>query len=69
MRDSAENLIQEVKLVDSYENAETFGQDKKSYTFRITYCSPERTLTGEEVNTIQEEIRNKTAQDLNAVLR
>jgi phenylalanyl-tRNA synthetase alpha chain len=68
-RDSAENLIEEVKLIDEYENAEKFDRDKKSYTFRITYCSPERTLTSEEVNKIQEEIRNKTVQYLNAVLR
>ena len=69
VRDFAENLIEEVKLIDEFENEEKFGKDKKSYTFRITYCSPERTLTSEEVNKIQEEIRNKTVQDLNAVLR
>ncbi len=69
VRDFAENLIEEVKLIDEFENEEKFGKDKKSYTFRITYCSPERTLTNEEVNKIQEEIRNKTVQDLSAVLR
>jgi len=68
-RDFAENLIEEVKLVDEFENDEKFGKDKKSYTFRITYCSPERTLTSEEVNKIQEEIRSKTAKNLNATLR
>ena len=46
-----------------------FGKDKKSYTFRITYRSPERTLTSEEVNKIQEEIREETKKELNAVLR
>lgn len=69
VRDFAENLIEEVKLIDEFENAEKFGADKKSYTFRITYRSPERTLTSEEVNVIQEKIREKTKQDLNAVLR
>ncbi|MCX6765239.1 MAG: hypothetical protein NT148_01740, partial [Candidatus Nealsonbacteria bacterium] len=69
VRDFAENLIEEVKLVDSYENEEKFGKDKKSYTFRIVYRSPERTLTNEEINKIQDKIRSKTAQDLNAVLR
>ena len=69
VRDFAENLIEEVKLVDSYENEEKFGKDKKSYTFRIVYRSPERTLTNEEINKIQDKIREKTAQDLNAVLR
>ena len=69
VRDFAENLIEEVKLVDEFEDDAKFGKDKKSYTFRITYCSPERTLTNEEVNKIQDQIRAKTAQDLNAVLR
>jgi phenylalanyl-tRNA synthetase alpha chain len=69
VRDFAENLIEEVKLVDEYEDEKKFGKDKKSYTFRIVYRSPERTLTNEEINKIQEEIRAKTAQDLNAVLR
>ena len=69
VRDFAENLIEEVKLLDSYEDEAKFGKDKKSYTFRIVYRSPERTLTNEEINKIQEEIREKTKQDLNAVLR
>jgi phenylalanyl-tRNA synthetase alpha chain len=69
VRDFAENLIEEVKLIDSYEDEKKFGKDKKSYTFRIVYCSPERTLTNEEVNKIQEKIREKTKQDLNAILR
>lgn len=69
VRDFAENLIEEVKLVDEFENDEKFGKDKKSYTFRIVYRSPERTLTNEEINVIQEKIREKTAQDLNAILR
>jgi len=68
VRDFAENLIEEVKLIDEFES-DKFGKDKKSYTFRITYCSPERTLINEEVNKIQEEIREKTKLDLNAVLR
>ena len=49
--------------------AEKFGKDKKSYTFRIVYRSPERTLTNEEINVIQEKIREKTKLDLKAVLR
>jgi len=69
VRDFAENLIEEVKLVDEFENDEKFGADKKSYTFRIVYRSPERTLTNEEINKIQDEIREKTKTDLNAILR
>ncbi|MFA6189983.1 MAG: hypothetical protein WC711_00495 [Candidatus Staskawiczbacteria bacterium] len=69
VRDFAENLIEEVKLVDEFEDDAKFGADKKSYTFRIVYCSPERTLTNEEVNKIQEEIRLETVRELKAVLR
>ncbi|MFH1423977.1 MAG: hypothetical protein ABIG29_03450 [Candidatus Nealsonbacteria bacterium] len=69
VRDFAENLIEEVKLIDSYEDEEKFGKDKKSYTFRIVYRSPERTLKNDEINKIQTEIRNKTKQELKAVLR
>lgn len=69
VRDFASNLIEEVKLLDKYENEEKFGKDKISYTFRIVYRSPERTLTNKEINEIQEKIRAKTQQDLNAVLR
>jgi len=69
VRDFAENLIEEVKLADSYENEKKFGEDKKSYTFRIVYRSPERTLTSKEINKIQEKIRKRTEKDLNAILR
>lgn len=69
VRDCAGNLVEEVKLLDKYENKEKFGDDKISYTFRIVYRSPERTLTNEEVNQIQEKIIEKTTQELKVVLR
>jgi len=69
VRDYANDLIEEVKLLDEYENEDKFGKEKKSYTFRIVYRSMERTLTNEEVNKIQEEIREKTKQELGALLR
>lgn len=69
VRDFAENLIEEVKLIDEYESEAKFGAGKKSYTFRITYRSHERTLTNEEVNKIQDQIISKTKLDLQAVVR
>ena len=69
VREIGGNLIEEVKLVDKYENPEKFGQNKTSYTFRIVYRSFERTMTNEEVNDIHDQIRNKTSKELNAVLR
>ncbi len=69
IRDCADNLIEEVKLVDEYEDEKKFGKDKKSYTFRIVYRSPERTLTNEEVNRIHEQIIGKTKNELNVAMR
>ena len=40
-----------------------------SYTFRIIYRSHDRTLMNDEVNAIQEEIRNETREQLGAELR
>jgi len=69
VRDYAGNLVEEVKLTDKYEDDEKFGNDKLSYTFRIIYRSPERTLTNEEVNQIQEKIIEKTKEELGATIR
>ncbi|HRZ95517.1 MAG TPA: hypothetical protein P5262_03040 [Candidatus Moranbacteria bacterium] len=69
VRDYSNDLIEEVKLLDEYENEEKFGEGKKSYTFRIIYRSMERTLTNEEINKIQEEIRKMTEKDLGVTLR
>lgn len=69
VRDFAENLIEEVKLIDQFENDKKFGEGKKSYTFRIIYRSHERTLTNEEVNIIQDKIIAKTKDELKAIVR
>jgi phenylalanyl-tRNA synthetase alpha chain len=69
VRDFAENIIEEVKLIDEFENEAKFGVGKKSYTFRIIYRSHERTLTNEEVNKIQDQIISKTKDELKAVIR
>ncbi|MDE1975351.1 MAG: hypothetical protein KGI49_02470 [Patescibacteria group bacterium] len=69
VREIGGDLIEEVKLVDQYENAAKFGAGKKSYTFRITYRSFERTLTNEEVNAVHDKLREKTASELKAELR
>jgi phenylalanyl-tRNA synthetase alpha chain len=69
VRDFAENLIEEVKLIDEYESEKKFGPGKKSYTFRIVYRSHERTLTNEEVNKIQDQIIAKTKSELSADIR
>lgn len=69
VRDCARNLVEQVELLDKYADEQKFGKDKISYTFRIVYRSPERTLTNEEVNQIQEKIIEKTKEELGAVIR
>lgn len=69
VQDCAQGLIEEVKLIDEYENDAKFGADKKSYTFHIVYRSLEKTLTNEEVNIIHDKITEKTKSDFNATVR
>lgn len=69
IRDVGGDLVEQVELIDKYENKEKFGEGKISYTFRITYRSIERTLTNEEVNKFHAEIEAKTEKDFSAEVR
>ncbi len=69
IRDSGGDLVEQVELLDKYENAEKFGKDKISYTYRIVYRSNERTLTTEEIDPIQAKIYTETATQFEADLR
>jgi phenylalanyl-tRNA synthetase alpha chain len=69
IRDLGGDLVEQVELLDKYENVEKFGKDKISYTYRIIYRSNERTLTTEEIDPIQFKIYNETAKQFKAELR
>lgn len=69
IREIGKDLIEEVELKDKYENEQKFGKDKISYTYHIIYRSNEKTLTGEEVDLIQNKIYQKTKETYNAELR
>ena len=69
VRDVAGDLIEEFKLIDTFENTEKFGAGKISYTFRIVYRSLERTLTNEEVNALHDKLRARTEREFKALLR
>lgn len=62
VREIGGDLIEEVKIIDTYENEAKFGKDKISYAFRITYRSLEKTLTDEEVNAIHKKIEDATRE-------
>jgi phenylalanyl-tRNA synthetase alpha chain len=64
-----EDLIEEVRLIDTFENDKKFGIGNISYTFRICYRSHLRTLTTEEINDIQEQLRLRIVDEFDAVLR
>ncbi|MGB3922207.1 MAG: hypothetical protein WBL19_02980 [Minisyncoccia bacterium] len=69
IRDLFEDLVEEVGLIDKYEDEKKFGKDKISYTFRVTYRSLERTLTNTEVNDLHAKLEKKTETDFGAKIR
>ncbi len=69
IRDIGGDLVEEVQLLDKFENAEKFGTDKVSYTYRITYRSNDRTLEAAEIDPINDKVYSETASQFNAILR
>ncbi len=69
IRDLGGDPVEEVKLIDKYEDPGKFGPDKVSYTYRIIYRSMERTLVSAEVDAIQDQIYRETAKQFKAELR
>src|SRR3989344_1479459 len=68
IRDLGGDLVEEVKLLDTYTDANKFG-DKISYTYHIVYRSMERTLTSEEVDAIQSKVYEATKSQFGAEIR
>lgn len=64
-----EEMIEEVKLLDEYENDTKFGSDKKSYAYRIIYRSLDKTLTGAEVDALHKKLEERTKETYGAVIR
>jgi phenylalanyl-tRNA synthetase alpha chain len=69
VRDVAGDLVEQVELLDEYENDEKFGKDKKSYAYRVTYRASDRTLTNEEIDILHKTLEQKTAEEFGAVVR
>ena len=69
VRDVIGDMAEEMALIDEYENEAKFGAGKKSYAYRITYRSLERTLTDEEVNDLHKKLEEETKSTYDAVIR
>lgn len=69
VRDILGDIAEEMNLIDEYENDAKFGSDKKSYAYRITYRSLEKTLTDDEVNTTHKQLEEKTNEVFGAIIR
>jgi phenylalanyl-tRNA synthetase alpha chain len=69
VRDVVGDLAEEMALIDEYENVAKFGEGKKSYAYRITYRSLDRTLTDTEVNDLHKKLEDETKKNYNATVR
>jgi phenylalanyl-tRNA synthetase alpha chain len=69
IRDIVGDMLEEVELMDKYENSAKFGEGKTSYTFRIVYRHLDRTLTNEEVNELHAKVEKMTEKDFGGSIR
>ncbi|KAH7568220.1 hypothetical protein JRO89_XS07G0262800 [Xanthoceras sorbifolium] len=65
IRGVAGDLAEEVSLIDNFTNK----KGMTSHCYRITYRSMERSLTDEEINELQWQVRDQVQTKLNVVLR
>ncbi len=61
-------LVEQVNIFDVY-SGEQVPAGKKSLAYRITFQSPNHTLTDEEVNKVQQQILNRLTHDIGASIR
>ena len=64
-----DELIEEVKQRDKYEDAKKFGAQRSSYTYRIVYRSLQKTLTNAEVDALHKKLEKQTAKQYDATIR
>ncbi len=69
VRDVGGDLVEQVELLDTYENDEKLGAGNVSYAYRITYRSLDRTLTNEEVTALHAKLEAATRSDFGATIR
>ncbi|RKP05612.1 phenylalanyl-tRNA synthetase [Thamnocephalis sphaerospora] len=66
VRDVAGDLVEDVKLTDSFVHPKT---KRESHCYRITYRSMDRNVTNEEINVLQDQVRQLAPERLDVQLR
>lgn len=66
VRNIAGDLVENVVLIDDFTNKKT---NRRSNCYRITYRSMERSLTNEEIDALQEKVRETMAGEMGLELR
>ncbi len=69
VRETVSDMVEEVTLIDKYENNEKFGKDNMSYAYRITYRSLDKTLTSDEVDKLHKKLEDVTTKTFEAKVR
>ncbi len=69
VRDIAPDMVEEVSLLDKYENDEKFGKGNISYAYRITYRTLDRTLTNQEIDILHKKLEDITVKSYDAKVR
>ncbi|KAK9824783.1 hypothetical protein WJX74_008324 [Apatococcus lobatus] len=66
VRTVAGDLVEETKLIDDFTHPKT---GRTSHCYRIAYRSPDRSMTDEEINQLQDEVRSSLQEKLEVQLR
>mgnify|MGYP000867456044 CR=1 FL=1 len=62
-------MLEKVELFDIFADEKVLGAGRHSMSYSLTFCNPERTLTDDEVNKLQERVRRVLAEKLEVELR
>jgi phenylalanyl-tRNA synthetase beta chain len=68
LRRAGGDLLEDVAMFDLYEGAQV-GAGKKSIALRLSFRSPERTLSEDEVNRLRVDMLKRVSDDVGADLR
>ncbi|GAH14937.1 unnamed protein product, partial [marine sediment metagenome] len=66
VREKGGDLVEIVELVDEFTNSKT---NRSSKCYNISYRSNDRSLTGDEINTIQEGLKKSLVSDFGVEIR